>query len=438
MKRVLLILALVIALVAPIAAQGTTEKPATASTGITSVTEPVTIRMWHSRGAGANGTMIADSVAEFNRTNPYGITVEQVYQGNYATTLAKATQGIAAGTNPELIVLDSAVATPYMAEEGMLVDMLPYMQRDGISPDSFLDTFMMHSKWNGQVVALPYVRSGLIFYYNADMLKAAGFEAPKTVEEMEKIAKALTVAGKDGVTERYGLLVHNETWISANWAYQMGSDYSSLDGSTSPFIYDGTLLKILKEWRRWINEGWCAPPNVTDTQTKMREMFYQGKIAMMFSSSGSMSGILQNSKFEVGVTLPPSFSDVRSTFAGGGNIAMLSKNVSANAKAAAWEFVKFLMTSDQDAQNHIRTGYLPVRKDSTENKALAEHWNKVPQAKAAFEALRDFGHAVPWCTWYSELDQYVLSYTSQVIQDGTISPEDAIKGMQVEANIIFR
>lgn len=437
MRKILLIFALAISLVTALGAKGVAET-VKAEQVITGVTEPVTIRIWHSRGAGANGEMIADSVAEFNKSNPYGITVEQVFQGNYATTLAKASQGIVAGTNPELIVLDSAVATPYMAEEGMLVDMLPFMERDGISPDEFLDTFMMHSKHDGSVFALPYVRSGLIFYYNADMLKEAGFEPPKTVEEMEKIAKALTIVGKDGMTERYGLLVHNETWITANWAYQMGSDYSSADGTTSPFIYDGTLLKILTEWRRWIDEGWCAPPNVTDTQSKMREMFYQGKIAMMFSGSGSMSGILKNSKFEVGVMLPPSFSDIRSTFAGGGNIAMLSKNVNANAMAAAWEFVKFLISPEQDAQNHIRTGYLPVRKDSINNEALVKHWNKVPQAKFAFEALRDFGHAVPWCTWYSELDQYILRYTSQVIQDRTISPQDAIKGMQVEANIIFR
>ena len=52
------------------------------------VTEPITIEIWHTRGAGANGDQIAEAVAEFNATYPHGITVVEVYQGGYVDTLA--------------------------------------------------------------------------------------------------------------------------------------------------------------------------------------------------------------------------------------------------------------------------------------------------------------------------------------------------------------
>ena len=58
------------------------------------VTEPITIEIWHTRAAGANGDQIAEAVAEFNATNPYGITVVEVYQGGYVSTLAKTMQAI--------------------------------------------------------------------------------------------------------------------------------------------------------------------------------------------------------------------------------------------------------------------------------------------------------------------------------------------------------
>lgn len=403
---------------------------------VPTVTKPVTIQIWHSRGAGANGDMIAASVKEFNQSNPYGITVVETFQGNYATCLAKVMQGVAAGNNPALTVLDSAVASPYMAEEGMLVDLLPFMQRDKVDPNNFIDTFMIHSKFKGQVVTLPYARSGLVFYYNADMLKEAGLQPPKTIKEMEKVAKALTKV-ENGKTVRYGLLVHNETWIHQNWAYQLGSNYFSKDGKSSPFLEDGTMLKVLKEWKRWIDEGWCAAPAVTDEQNDERTRFYQGKIAMFLNSSGSLSGILKSSKFNVGVSLPPSFSDVQSTCAGGGNIAMLSPNTSPNEQAAAWEFIKFLMTEKQVATNAIKTGYLPVLKSSINDPDLKEYWKTVPQAKTCYENLRNFGQAVPWTTKYSELDQYVLQITSKLIKDGSVTPEQAYKEMQTEAKIVF-
>jgi sn-glycerol 3-phosphate transport system substrate-binding protein len=440
MKRGLLVGFVFTMMVFGLFAQGGQESQATSSKagGKLEVTAPVTVRIWHSRGAGANGDMIKSSVDTFNSTigKEKGITVEEVFQGNYATCLSKTMQAIAAGTNPEMVVLDSSVSTPMMAEQGQLVDLLPYMKKDDMTPDMFLDTFMAYSHYNDGIVALPYVRSGLLFYYNAEMLKEAGLAAPVTIQDMENVAKKLTVKDANGKVERYGLSVHNETWIPINWAYQKGSNYASADGKTPLWLTDGSLLAILKDWSRWTEEGWCAIPNVTDGQTYQRDLFYQKKLAMMFGSTGSMSGILANSKFNVGVCLPPSYSDVKSTFAGGGNIAMLSANTSDNARAAAWEFIKFLMSSDQVATNTIKTGYLPVRKDSVDNKQLQEFWNTVPQAKQAYVYLKDYGQYVPWNTWYSDMDQVILKDISKVIQDRTLSPEDAIKDMQNEAKIL--
>lgn len=72
---------------------------------------------------GANGDQMAASVKEFNETNTLGITVQSVYQGDYAVTLAKTLQAIAAGTNPTMVILERASGVPVLADEGLLFDM---------------------------------------------------------------------------------------------------------------------------------------------------------------------------------------------------------------------------------------------------------------------------------------------------------------------------
>ena len=101
------------------------------------VTEPITIQIWHTRGAGANGDQIAAAVEEFNATNPYGITVEEVYQGNYVNTLAKTMQSLAAGTNPELVVLERAAARSCTCYSRCPTDMTPMLSETALTPKTF-------------------------------------------------------------------------------------------------------------------------------------------------------------------------------------------------------------------------------------------------------------------------------------------------------------
>ena len=60
--------------------------------------ENVTVEVWHPRGAGANGEMIAASVAEFNDTigAEKGITVVETFQGGYGEVVTATMNAVAA------------------------------------------------------------------------------------------------------------------------------------------------------------------------------------------------------------------------------------------------------------------------------------------------------------------------------------------------------
>ena len=91
------------------------EKEATVDT----VKDPITISFWHDRTSDTDYAWLKESIDEFNKTNKYGITVEEVGQGYLDDVQAALTTAIAAGDSPVLADL-SCNGIPLFASEGSL------------------------------------------------------------------------------------------------------------------------------------------------------------------------------------------------------------------------------------------------------------------------------------------------------------------------------
>ena len=66
------------------------------------VKEPITISFWHDRTSDTDAAFLKKQIEEFNSTNEYGITVEEVAQGYLDDVQAAVTTAIAAGNAPVL------------------------------------------------------------------------------------------------------------------------------------------------------------------------------------------------------------------------------------------------------------------------------------------------------------------------------------------------
>lgn len=405
----------------------------------------ITIEIWHTRGSGANLEMIESSVAEFNETigKEKGIEVVQVYQGGYVDTLTKTMNAIAAGEQPEIVVLERAAGVPVMAADGVLADMTPYVEASGLDLDNFAEILLAYSyDTEGQLISLPYVRSTPVFYYNKDMWDAAGLKPPETIEDLIEAGKKLTVVNETtGETEIYGFeMLNDPAWFLQNMLVQLGSNIFSEDGLSVPALEDGTLLQVLTAWREWVDDGWCAPFVSTSAEDAMKEMFYQGRLASFFASCGGMTNILKNSAgaetpFEVGVVYLPTW-DIPSAPTGGGNIAMIGEGNTQEELDAAWEFIAFLMSDEQIAKNAANTGYLPTTKTSTEAEVLQALYAQYPQYLVAFEQLEN-GQEIPYSEYKADFETAWKSVCSLLIQDRSIDAEQALQMLKDEASIIF-
>lgn len=402
--------------------------------------DPITVTMWHTRGAGKNGDMIQSSVDEFNATIGLekGIVVEHLYQGGYVPTKSAIMNAIATGDPdiiPEIVVLERAAGTPDFAIDGRLVNLQPYVDAAGIDMQDFQQTLLGFSYYEGELIALPYIRSTPVYYYNKTMFDAAGLVAPVTIEDLETVGKALTKKNDAGETEVYGFLLLNDpAWFIANMLWQMDSGLFSEDGKTIPCLEDGTMEKALTAWRRWVDEGWCAVPAATSASNNMTDMFYNGKLGSFFASCGSMANILATAEFEVGVAFLPTWG-TPSAPTGGGNIALLKDNPQEYIDAA-WEFIAFLMTGEQIAQNSITTGYLASTKSSVETDAIKALWEAQPQFKVAFEQLA-IGNELPWCAFKADFEDQLTIVCGELIQSQTITPAEAIAKLKETAEEIY-
>jgi len=402
-----------------------------------SVTEPITITFWHDRGSSVDAEWIASSIAEFNSTNPYGITVEGVYQGYLSDIQAKTLTAIAAGDPPTMALL-SCTSAPVLAVQDLLVDMTPYVERDGFDMDNIVDAVTDYIYYEGQIITMPYTRGTAIMYYNKDMFSEVGLDrAPNSLEELNEYAKK--IYEKSGGTVK-GIGYTIEPTYYQHYLVQSlnGLGILDADGKGASSVYDGSLLRLLTDWYNWTEEGWCAIPALSSASSVIQESF-NNKTLAAFVSSSNRAGAIRNNAIANGIDMGMSFTvgyGGPSAPIGGGSIGIIKRGNSDQEIAAAWEFIKFLMTDEQVAGNHAVTGVLPVTYSSLATDTIQECWAENEGFKLSYEQL-EYASEICFSPYTSEWTSAVRSAMSQVIQARDITPEQAIKVLQAEAEMIF-
>lgn len=399
------------------------------------VTEPITIKLWHCSGTGANGDYIDAAVKAFNETNEYGITVETTYVGAYADSLSKVSSSIAAKEDPVLAVMGD-VGIPTLANKGVLADMTAYVERDNFDIDNFLTPLQEYIHYEDQIISFPFNRSISLLYYNKTIWSEMGMEPSAELTELYQQAASISKA-KSGV---YGFGAHSDPfYFQEAWVRSLGSEGLTTDGGNSACsLDDGNLERVFTDWLTGIEDEYVAPISVVSAETDMIEGFYRGKIASIVASSGSLVNIMkfaEENGVDVGVSMMPAYGGTNSIL-GGGNLVVLGKNHSDQEISAAWEFVKFLSSDEWVAKRAMGTGYIPVTYSAAETDTMKTFWEENPEYKVAYDQA-EFSKQASWSLYQSEWDTYLNQATSYVLQDRSMTPKEAVDYLKKQASIIF-
>lgn len=404
--------------------------------------EPITIQFWHARGSGKNLEAVTHEIELFNSTigAEKGIVVEGVFQGAYADVISKAQLGVQSGVGPQLIQIEhNNVLT--MHDDGMLYDMNTLAEKDGFDLSNvFAPLREGNATFDGQLVALPYTRSAVIFVYNAGMTAEKGLTVPTTVEELVEWGKGMTEYNEDGTTKVYGMHLGNDavSYLHPMLVHQ-GSGLVNQDVTDCPAVDDGTLLNVLSQWRSWIDEGWCMPFFATDDGANARQQFYQGLLGGFYTTTGSLGTIMNESKefgIEVGVTYPVMWGETQAIATGGANIGIVQNFCTEEQAAAAWEFVKFVISDEIQAYEMMTTGYAACTVGAAEIPELKAMMEEYPQYTAGYEAMKE-AIVIPGSPNRKPFCDAVKVVCSLLIQEQSITPEEAVQMIDEEAAAIL-
>ena len=70
--------------------------------------------------------------------------------------------------------------------------------------------------------------------------------------------------------------VNDFTYYQGAFLWQIDKPLWTAEGKSPALAEDG-MLRILSDWRRWVDEGWCRPFDSTNASGTMTDLFYQGQ-----------------------------------------------------------------------------------------------------------------------------------------------------------------
>ena len=115
--------------------------------------------------------------------------------------------------------------------------------------------------------------------------------------------------------------------------------------------------------------------------------FFEKKVAMMWTTTGNLTNVRTNAKFDFGVAMLPA-GKKRGSPTGGGNFYMF-KDTTDEERAAALKLMQFMTSPEQAAAWSIGTGYMGVSPAAYETEALKAYVADFPPALVARNQLEN-------------------------------------------------
>jgi sn-glycerol 3-phosphate transport system substrate-binding protein len=399
----------------------------------------VEITFYYPVAVGGPITKIIDGyAADFMRENP-GITVKPIYAGTYQETIVKALTAHKSGEPPTTAILLSTDMFTLIDEDAIVpFDAHAKGAEDQAWMKSFFPGFMKNSQTGGKTWGIPFQRSTIVLYWNKEAFREAGFDPnrpPATWAEQVEYARKLTRRDAAGNVTQWGLQVPSSGfpyWLFQGFTTQ--NDVLLMNEAGTQTYYDKpAVIEALQYWVDLSGRHKVMAPGVIEWGTTPKD-FFEKKTAMMWTTTGNLTNVRNNAKFEFGVAMLPA-GKRRGSPTGGGNFYLFKKAAPAQ-QLAALKFARWMTSPERAAQWGIDTGYVAVRPDAWQTPAMKKYVDGFPAAAVARDQLP---HAV------AELSTHENQRVTKALNDGlqaaltgAKTPAQAMKDAQAEAERILK
>ena len=327
------------------------EPDASTDTIVTEITSPVEITFWHAMNGDLENSL-QELTDKFMNDNP-NVTVTLQNQSSYADLQQKLASTVASPNNLPTMTQSYIDWLYTPIKDGLVVDLKPYIEHETLAFDNYNDvlpTLREASNIDGGIYGIPFNKSTEVLYYNKTLLDELGLEPPTDYETLAAVSmeiknkKDIPGAGFDVLGTYFTTYLKNE-----------GVVYDTSFDPTSQVALDAANYYL-----DGVKEGYFR---IAGTDKYLSGPFGNETLGMYIGSNGGESFALMavDDKFEVGVAPSPTGFSLQQ-----GTDLFIFDSADSNQRTAAYEYMKFLTTTENQIKWASDTGYMPVRTSAVE------------------------------------------------------------------------
>lgn len=337
-----------------------------------------TIELWHGFQTDAEVKAFEEAIAGFNKKFPQ-ITVKTTK----AVQDDQITQAIRSGKAPDVAASFTTDNVALWCKTGAFQDLTAVVKQDGIDLSVLPAASRSYTEFEGKRCMMPLLADAYGMFYNKALMK--GNEPPKTLSELTRLTKELTVRDPDGTIKVAGFIPSFQYYENSpsHLAPMVGAKWYNDDGTSA--IGSDPAWKQLLTWQKELVD-WYGYANLEKFRRSLGDEwgsahpFFKGKVAMIVDGEWRNAMIANDSKaksLDYG-TAPLPVADDKPDLYGSGFTAGTVIGVPKGAKNPqhAWELIKHL-TTDTDSlvtlSNALRN--VPTTKAAMESPQLAADAN---------------------------------------------------------------
>lgn len=383
------------------------------------------VTFWHVYSENFGATIISEMIDAFNASHD-DIEVEGIYNPDmYPGLMTNLQAEVASGASPSICMIGYNYLN-YFANNFDYAD-ISKLDKDGWLSSTFLPNILtLAQSDDGKQLGVPMSISTPVLYYNADLFKQAGINAPPTTwDEVKADAKTI----KDS-TGKYGFYMQE---YADNWAVQ-----GLLESNGGKMITNGVASFASDESAQ-------AYQLLADMVTKDNSAlhvaadegiaaFTSGEVGMLLGTSAKIGTISSSASFTLQATAFPDFGTKDIRIPAGGNFLAITAQ-DEKEQAAALEFIKFVMQPENLAKWSAGMGYLPPREDVSEQ--LSKELSSGTVADLWKVAFSEMDSIYSWVSWPGDVGTYaeqLFADTRDAILNGDKDPATALKDAQNDLN----
>ena len=321
------------------------------------------LSIWVHETDSPEGQLYKKLIDDFNKESEgkYHATLTQIARsGDAGGYDDKINAAISNGGLPDVFTIDG-VRVGEFADAGAIVPIGEYYTEDDLA--DFNPSIIQQGTYKDELYTVGCFDSSVGIFYNKDMFEKAGItpatkEDPWTLEELTDAAKKLTTDDCYGITMSLDATDETVIYFFLPLIQSQGSNVIADDGVTAKGYLNGDAALNTVSWiKDMVDNGYASA-------TPEENSFELGKAAMAINGSWAPAGLAD---YDINWGLMPMAKydeESEAASACGSWTFGMSKDCPDEKKEAAAELIKFMTSTDADAQMYGANSMPPARQSA--------------------------------------------------------------------------